>query len=110
MNRWQAIRAKARRVVHDTFSLDATYVGPNDGDTPVPARIRLHTQFLRFGDLDREGYTRVIDDVNEVKIDTGEITPAMHGLIEFSATKKYHVVNVLPEKDEQFWVCTVQPA
>lgn len=107
---WQTIRAAAKRVVHSTFAREATYTSPEAGATPVAARIRLHTKFLRFGDLEGEGYAQVIDDVNQVMVDTGEITPQMHGLIDFEGIRQYRITNVVKEKGEAFWVCEVQQA
>lgn len=107
---WEAIRAAARRTVHGTFARAATYTPPGDGATPVAARIRLHTKFLRFGDLEGEGYSRVIDDVNEVMVDTGEFTPQRLGIIEFTNGRKYSIDSVIKEDGEQFWTCQVQPA
>lgn len=107
---WATTRAAAKRVVHDTFARDATYTGPDPGDLPVAARIRLHTQFLRFGDLDREGYAQVIDDVNQVIVDTGEVTPKQHGLIDFESIRQYRIAEVIKEEGEPFWTCRVQPA
>ena len=106
---FQAIRAKARRTVHKTFARDATYTDPGAGASPVAARIRLHTQFLRHGDLDREGYAQVIDDVNQVMIDTGEIRPRTHGVIDFQGVRKYRITEVIKDEGEQFWTCQVQP-
>lgn len=106
---WATIRAAAKRVVHDTFAREATYTEPEAGAVPVAARIRLHTQFLRFGDLDREGYAQVIDDVNQVMVDTGEITPRQHGLIDFEGIRIYRITEVIKETGETFWTCRVQP-
>lgn len=106
---WTTIRAAARRVVHSTFAREATYTSPEAGSTPVAARIRLHTRFLRYGDLDREGYAQVIDDVNQVMVDVGEVVPARLGVIDFGGVRQYRIDNVVPEKDEEFWMCEVQP-
>lgn len=76
----------------------------------MPARIRLHTKFLTFGDLDREGYARAIDDVNQVRVDTGEVIPKRGGLINFIGVAQYRIGDVIPEKDDEFWVCEVKPA
>lgn len=107
---WATIRAAAKRTVHDTFARDATYTGPEDGAMPVAARIRLHTKFLRFGDLDREGYAQVIDDVNQVMVNTGELTPKTHGLIDFEGVRQYRITEVVKETGEVYWTCRVQPA
>lgn len=107
---WSAIRAAARRVVHGTFAREATYAPPEAGSTPVAARIRLHTKFLRYGDLESEGYAKVIDDVNEIMVDTEEIAPVMHGLITFADGRQYRIDNVIKEVGEQYWTCQVQPA
>jgi hypothetical protein len=106
---WATIRAAAKRVVHDTFAREALYTGPEVGDLALPARIRLHTQFLRFGDLDREGYAQVIDDVNQVMIDVGEVVPKKNGRIDFEGIRIYRITEVVKETGEQFWMCRVQP-
>lgn len=107
---WSTIRAAAKRVVHSTFARDASYTAPTPGAIAVAARIRLHTRYLQFGDLDREGYAQVIDDVNEVLVDTGELIPAMHGLIDFEGIRQYRITDVVKDVGEQFWTCKVQSA
>ncbi len=107
---WERIRASAKRVVHSTFAREATYLAPEAGATPVAARIRLHTKFLRYGDLESDGFAQVIDDVNQVMVDSGEIIPRQHGVIEFASGPKYRITNVIPDKDSEFWTCEVQPA
>jgi len=106
---WGEIRARANRVVHTTFAREATYTAPAEGSTPVPARIRLHDKFLRFGDLDREGYAQVIDDVCEVRVDLGELVPERYGKIDFQGIRIYDITEVVPDDSRGYWTCKVQP-
>lgn len=77
---WQDIRAAARDVVHTTFGVAALYYAPGSA-VAVPVTVRHHTTMLMGGDLDREGYGEVVEDVNRIVLDTTEVTPAYKGRV-----------------------------
>lgn len=101
---WREQRAKSRDIVHQTFARPAIYTSPLGEETNVTAR--LHNRTERFGDLDREGYARRIEEINEVIFDTAEVVPEEGGTVNFSVTAEYAVLPVIEEKYE---VATVIP-
>jgi hypothetical protein len=67
-----ATKAAARRIVHRTFSLDAEY-WMNDGDVPVPLRVRWHNKLTNAGDPNNEGYPVTIDTIDRVIFEIEEL-------------------------------------
>jgi hypothetical protein len=68
-----AAKAATRRAVHQTFGLDAEY-WYNDGDVPVPLRVRWHNKLTNVGDPNSEGYAVTIDTTDKVIFDMDELT------------------------------------
>ena len=106
---WAEIRQRARRVVHSTFSLPAVYTAPGIGAVPVPCMARMHNEAKLFGDLDREGYAQVIEDVNQVVFDALEVEPAKNGVVTFYSDAARTIVvgvfeinNILPKTTDEF--------
>lgn len=68
---WLEIKQKARDVTHSTFGIPAQFrpAGGVSSDTSA----RLHYKVRSFGDLDREGYATVTDDVDYVIFDTRDV-------------------------------------
>lgn len=95
---WDEIRNAARRVVHDTFRLACVYRAPNKAPRDIHAR--LHTKLRVFGDLDREGYAQMLEDVNYVFLDDAEGPFVENATITFAATgQKFNVTWVAPNTD-----------
>jgi len=106
---WADIRSTARSVVHETFGLAATYLPP--GVDPVLVEglaVRWHTRTVRHGDLDREGYAQVQEDVNRLMIDTAQVAdPQRGGIITLTDDgRQYRIDYVLPY-DGAFAPCDV---
>lgn len=72
---WFATKAKMHQDVHGTFSVPATYRAAGSL-VDVPINARLHTRREVIGDLDREGFTQVVQDVNRVVLDVTEVPNA----------------------------------
>ena len=66
---WLETKQKARQVVHDTMFLPAL-LRSRTGGADVPGTARLHYKRRTFGDLDREGFATVTEDVDYIIIDT----------------------------------------
>jgi len=99
---WSATRAQARAIVHETFSLPATYTGTGEGALTIPILARLHTRIRVFGDLDREGFAQVMDDVTRVIVDGSAVVPARGGTLVFvtpAGTYTFRVEVVQPDVD-----------
>jgi hypothetical protein len=109
MGNWNEVRKRARAVVHDAFSLPALFSSKDGSVIDAPVNVRLHNKLERFGDLDREGYARVIENVNQIVFDSEEVAP-QEGTLTFSFVDEpalvYRVVNVLEAPDGSRFVPT----
>lgn len=93
---WREIRAKSRDIVHATFARPAIYTSPLGVVTNVTAR--LHNKMEVFGDLDREGYAKRFEEVNQVIFDSTQIVPQKGGSVDFGVTANYEVDPLIEEK------------
>jgi hypothetical protein len=108
---WREIRAQARDLVHETFCHPAVYTAP-DGVTTTNVRVRLHSRLQIFGDLDREGYARVLEEVNHVIFDSTEVVPRKNGTVNFAVDEnfdpivgldaEYEIVNITPSAGDRY--------
>ncbi len=105
---WAETRALARSAVHQAFGLAASYLPPGGGALITGLTVRWHSRTVRHGDLDREGYAQVQEDVNRIMIDTAEVPcPERGGLITLTDDGRcYRVEYVLPY-DGAFAPCDV---
>lgn len=110
MTTWHDTRRNSRLAVHARFAVPATYTPPNGG-VPVSCSVRLHTKIARFGDLDREGYAEVVEDVNRVVFLQSEVPePARKGVVRITATGvEYTIDIVVPPDDDTIIACEVKP-
>ena len=67
-----AVKAQARTIVHRTFGIDAEY-WLNDGDTPVPLRVRWHSRLTLSGDPTGDGYPLSLDSIDRVIFNMDEL-------------------------------------
>jgi hypothetical protein len=102
MGDWANVRKKAREVVHGTFSLPAFFSSKDGTVVDAAINVRLHNKLERFGDLDREGYARVIEHVNQIVFDSEEVVP-QEGTLTFSFVDEpaliYKVINIIDSPD-----------
>lgn len=108
---WNEIRANSRDLVHDMFRRPAVYTAP-DGVTTTNVWVRLHSKMQIFGDLDREGYARMIEEVNHIIFDSTEVVPKKNGVVDFAVDElfqpligveaKYDIVNVTPPAGDRY--------
>ena len=106
---WAAAKRNARLAVHRQFAVSATYTAPGVGASPVQVEVRLHNRIARFGDLDREGYGQVVEDINRIHFLQCEVTPATRGVIEFEDGRKFRIEIVEPPTDNVIVSCDVVP-
>jgi hypothetical protein len=73
---WDDIVQQARAVVHVTFQREALYYpSSNVSGSGVPVMVRLHSsQVVTTGDLDREGYSQVYEDVERLVFTQADVT------------------------------------
>lgn len=99
---WVETRKKARTIVHSTFSIPAVYTDP-DG-TVTPCNVRRHNEMKEFGDLDREGFARVIEDVNQLVFDLEEVEPVKNATIFFAdIDATFKITNFLPKTTDNYY-------
>lgn len=107
---WTETLANARDVVHGTFRRPAVYTSPLNVTTNC--WVRLHTDLKLFGDLDREGYARTYEEINQAIFDTTEIVPQRGGVVDFGVDNNfvpipgadflYDIVEVTPWKGHRY--------
>lgn len=95
---WRELRAQSRDIAHSTFARPAVYTSPLGAAINVMAR--LHNKLEVFGDLDREGYAKRFEEVNQVVFDSAEVIPQKGGSVDFGVTANYEVMPLIDEKYE----------
>lgn len=80
---WHEIRSAARGIVHKQFALPAFYSTVDETVIEQSVSVRLHNDLKKMGDLDREGYARVIETVNQIVFDSDEVYPARNATVTF---------------------------
>lgn len=105
---WAETRGLARAAVHEAFGLSATYLPPGGGPTITGLTVRWHSRTVRHGDLDREGYAQVQEDVNRIMVNTAEVPDPERGAIITLTDdgRQYRIDYVLPF-DGAFAPCDV---
>lgn len=111
MSTWAEIKTAARQAVHETFKRAAVFTPVSTG-IPVDVFARLHPNVKKFGDLDREGYAEVYEDVTRVVFDAAEVpSPARGDAVMFIETGETYLIDfVLPMDREVEVVCEVTRA
>ena len=99
---WAEIRKKARRTVHSTFSLSAIYT--SKAGVVYECKARMHNEMREFGDLDREGFVKNMEDVNHVIFDALEVEPEKGATVQFPDYEDavFNIVNILPKSTDEF--------
>ena len=99
---WADLLADARATLHTELGLVATYTPPGVGATAVPTTVRLVREMVNHGDLDRQGFAKVREDINSLIVDTAEVsTPARNGRFNVTGHGIFRVEDVEPA-DGQF--------
>lgn len=100
---WTEIRKQARAQVHQTFARMVTYT-PKGGGAGTPVSVRLHTRLVTHGDLDREGYSQTVEEVERVvfiTIDAVRAGVGRGGTITTKDGQKYRLELRDPQRDPQ---------
>lgn len=105
---WGEIRQEARLAVHSEFGRSASYLPVAPGAVPVPCTVRYHTRIVRQGDLDREGYAQVVEDINRVIFLRSEVVGERGGIVTIN-TRGYSLDFLEPSDDAQFASWNVVP-
>lgn len=107
---WFAIKAKAQQDVHATFAVPAVYRATGTM-LDVDVTVRLHTRQEVIGDLDREGFAQILQDVNRVVLDTEEIaTPKRLDSLTFPDGRAFFLEVMLATGNLQHQTWSVTPA
>jgi hypothetical protein len=111
---WAEIRRQARATIHEHFGREVEYVGPTGGASQRTSA-RIHTQNVLVGDLDREGYPRIMEDVDRVIFLTSEVQRLgirRGGTVTLPAGLSYRLEIREPARDDftvEFQVKRVDP-
>lgn len=95
---WRELRASSRDIVHTTFARPAIYTSPLGVVTNVMARV--HNKMEVFGDLDREGYAKRFEEVNQVVFDSTQIVPQKGASVDFAVDANYVALPMIKETYE----------
>jgi hypothetical protein len=107
MSLWLEQKALMRRTVHDARKEPATYTVPDESYT-VEVNVRVHEGNRLIGDLDREGYGKVIGDCPRIIFDVAEVVPEYQGkVLIHSSNREYHIEAVRPMDGPIEIVCEV---
>lgn len=68
MANWTEIKQRCRGIVHSTFGIPASFHARSG--TTIAGSARLHYKMKTFGDLDREGFAQIVEDIDYVVIDS----------------------------------------
>lgn len=103
---WHTDRAAMREDVHGKFSRAARYFAPGSASYVV-CSVRRHDNQARFGDLDRDGYAQVVEEVQRCVFDVTEVpSPEEKGRVHFTEDGfVYRIATVLPADDARYITC-----
>lgn len=62
------LKRDARRALHDTLAVDATYSDPALAE-PVAIKVRYHSKIVRTGDMESGGYAEIIAGIDRLVFD-----------------------------------------
>jgi hypothetical protein len=68
---WQSVKARTRRVVHNTFGGDAKYMDSTQPE--IALTVRWHNKIQVGGDLESGGYAETIEGIERVIFDREEL-------------------------------------
>lgn len=105
---WAETRQEARLAVHSEFGVPASYLSPVPSAEPVPCTVRFHTRIIRQGDLDREGYAQVVEDINRVIFLRSEVDPIRRGTVTIDG-REFVLEVAEPSEDGLLAVWNVVP-
>ena len=69
----------------------------------------MHSKIARYGDLDREGFAEVVEDINRVIFLQSEVTPARLGVVTLYSGHQFTIDTIEPPTDDTVTVCMVKP-
>jgi hypothetical protein len=99
---WTEIRAAARSIVQETFGVPAQYTPPGIGAVPVAVTVRFRSKNLQFGDLIREGYAKVVEDINQIVLQKSEVSTTRLGVVTLANGARYKLDLRVPDDGSDF--------
>ena len=99
--------AFARNVAHEELGMEAFYQAPGPGRGIIPTHVRLIRHRVLHGDLDRQGFAAVEEDVNKVILDTTSVgEPLERASLNITGLGLYRIDTIDPE-DGRYRACNV---
>jgi hypothetical protein len=104
MSAWTDTRRSARQIVHDTFAYkDARYY-PQVGVGPgTQVSVRVHNRVIAQGDLGREGFAQMLDEVERIiflTTDVDVLDVRKGGAVKLSDGRNYRLEVRRPARDD----------
>lgn len=101
---WNDIRRQARAVVHETFAdaMARIYAAPGDGPGALIA-VRVHNKVLVQGDLAREGYAQVVEEIERaifLRADVVALTIRRGSVLKMVDGRTYKLEVERPTRDD----------
>ncbi|MES3001337.1 MAG: hypothetical protein V4787_11655 [Pseudomonadota bacterium] len=108
MAEWDSVKLSMRVTVHRQFARTALYRSSPAAMSSTDITARRHTKQMVIGDLDREGYAAVAQDVNAVILDLTEVTPVNGAVITFASdSSQWRIDHIEHSDDGRFVRCPV---
>lgn len=110
MAEWDQVKIGARGVVQGTFARSAVYRTTPSSPTGLDVKARLHTKQQVIGDLDREGFAQVLQDVNAIVLDLEQVQPVKGATVTFVSDGRAFTIEHIQHSDDGRYVkCEVSP-
>lgn len=103
MSEWADMLTEALGEVHATFAHGGTYTPPGGASADITAR--FYHEIIRHGDLDREGYARVLADETMIVLLQSELPdpPADKAVIDLGAWGAWRISHREPSHNPVEW-------
>ena len=104
---WDALKDRLHDAVHGMFAIPAVY---SYGGVELPIVARCHNNKITMvGDLEGTGFTQTVLTQDYAWIDTTEVVPQEHALVDFGRGRVYSISNVDPMRGVRYVRVELRP-
>jgi hypothetical protein len=97
----RAIKAQARRDLHEAMRVPALYLPdwPGDVEDAIPCHVRVHTRFEALGDMTGTslGYAEVTEQTPKLIFWREELNPSQGGVVSVELGEAYRIQSIDPK-------------